>query len=78
MINYTDYERLFAATMQREGKPNLAKSFKGWQADAVLTRRAFGIVTELFEKERTEILKKYSTTTATEMLTERQNTYLAL
>lgn len=77
MSIYTDYERLFAATMQREGKPNLAKSFKGWQADAVLTRRAFILVTSMFEKERADILEKYSTTTAAEMLTERRNAYNA-
>ena len=78
MSNYTDYERLFAATMQREGKPNPAKSFKGWQEDAVLTRRAFILVTSMFERERADILKKYSTTTAAEKLTERRNAYNAL
>ena len=78
MSIYTDYERLFAATMQREGKPNPAKSFKGWQADAVLTRRAFILVTSMFERERAEILKRYSTETAAEKLTERRNTYNAL
>ena len=78
MSNYTDYERLFAATMQREGKPNPAKSFKGWQEDCVLSRKAFSIVTSMFERERAEILKRYSAETAAEMLTERRNTYNAL
>ncbi len=75
-MNYNEYARLFQATMDRESHPNYDKSFRNWQKNAAVLRKACKMVEQMYENDRVKILKEYSTSKAHEMLAERQAKYL--
>ena len=77
-MTINDYARLYEAVMSRESKsqPKYEKSFRYLQDMAILTRRAFQMITTQYEKDRDEVLKEYSTSPAgAKMLAELQSKY---